>query len=243
MAVSCSDGSEYHADILIAADGIASTARSLLDPADSRQYDHFIAYRAAVPFHQVADSVDLDNLTMWTGPNRHFIQYPLRRGEIYNLVAVFRSPSLSASVQDWGSPEELDVAFADVCSQLQVGLKLINRGRHWVMSDRPPLDRWTVNCMTLLGDAAHPMYQYAAQDACQAIEDAWVLAEYMTQHEDIRSAFAAYESERTLRTARIQRTARWFGDAIHLGGPGALIRNQILSRRDPADYAQSWQRR
>ena len=92
--------------------------------------------------------------------------------------------------------------------------------------------------MTLLGDAAHPMYQYAAQGACQAIEDAWVLAEYMTQHEDVRLAFAAYESERTLRTARIQRTARWFGDAIHLGGPGALIRNQILSRRDPADYAQ-----
>ena len=174
---------------------------------------------------------------MWVGPDMHFVQYPVRRGELYNQVAVFRSPNPSANIEDWGGPAELDAAYADVCPQLQIGLQLIDRDKHWMMADRPPLQRWTVNRMTLLGDAAHAMYQYAAQGACQAIEDAAALADCMTQHENVHRAFAAYESERALRTARVQRTARWFGDTMHLAGAGAVFRNQVLKRRESTDYS------
>lgn len=237
MAVTCSNGIEYHANVLIAADGMTSKARLLLDPVELPQYDHFIAYRGTIPFKDISAHAGLDNLMMWTGPNRHFMQYPLRRGELYNQVAVFRSLNPSTCVEDWGGPAELDAAYADVCPHLQIGLKLIDRDKHWVMADRPALERWTVNRMTLLGDAAHAMYQYAAQGACQAIEDAAALADCMTRHENIHVAFAAYESERSLRTARVQRTARWFGDTMHLAGSGAVFRNCVLKRREPTDYS------
>jgi 3-hydroxybenzoate 6-monooxygenase len=237
MAVTCSNGSAYHADVLIAADGMNSRARLLLDPIELPQYDHFIAYRGTIPFKDISAHAGLDNLIMWTGPNRHFMQYPLRRGELYNQVAVFRSPNPSPHSDDWGGAAELDAAYADVCPQLQIGLKLIDRDKHWVMADRPSLPRWTINRMTLLGDAAHAMYQYAAQGACQAIEDAAALADSMTEHENIHAAFAAYESERMLRTARVQRTARWFGDTMHLAGSGAVFRNHLLRRREPTDYS------
>lgn len=236
MAVLCTNGAEYHAEALVAADGIGSRARLLLDPTVLPQYDHFIAYRGAIPIESISEHAGLDNLMMWTGPNRHFMQYPLRRGELFNQVAVFKSPNTSPDINDWGGPDELDAAYADVCPELQIGLKLIQRDKHWVMADRPSLPAWTVNRMTLLGDSAHPMYQYAAQGACQAIEDAGALAESVATEPDIRAAFAAYEAKRVLRTARVQRTARWFGDTMHLSGAGAVFRNQLLQHRSPDDY-------
>jgi salicylate hydroxylase len=60
------------------------------------------------------------------------------------------------------------------------------------MYDRPPAENWTRHHITLLGDAAHPMFQYIAQGACQALEDAVCLAEALAQHEgDIGQAFLA----------------------------------------------------
>jgi salicylate hydroxylase len=236
MAAICSNGAEYHAEALVCADGLWSTGRKLLDPIELPQYDRFIAYRGAIPIERISEHAGLDNVIVWSGPNRHFIQYPVRRGELFNQVAVFRSPSASANVDDWGSSAELDAEYAGVCELVQAGLREIQRDRRWVMADRPPLERWSVNRMTLLGDAAHPMYQYAAQGACQAIEDASVLAESVAQNASIPAAFAAYEAKRILRTAQVQRTARWFGEVMHLSGAGAVFRNMILARRAPDDY-------
>ena len=237
MEVTCRDGHQYHADMVVAADGIGSVARRLIDPIERPQYDHFVAYRGAIPIEDITEHAGLDNLMLWSGPDRHFMQYPLRRGELYNQVAVFRSPNPSTDIDDWGGPDELDAAYADVCPALQAGLRLIQRDRRWVMADRPPLRSWTVNRMVLLGDAAHPMYQYAAQGACQAIEDAAALADSIAVEPDVRTAFGAYEAKRVRRTAQVQRTARWFGDTMHLQGAGADFRNHLLRRRAPDDYA------
>ncbi len=236
MAVRCANGVSYRADALIAADGLWSKGRAFIDPVSAPIYDRFIAYRGAIPVAKISEHAGLDNVMLWSGPNRHFMQYPVRRGELFNQVAVFRSTSNSPNIEDWGSPAELDAAYADVCPQLQAGLALIQRDRHWVMADRAPLDRWTAGRMTLLGDSAHPMYQYAAQGACQAVEDASALAESIVRESNVDAAFAAYESTRKLRTARVQRTARWFGDVMHLAGAGAIFRNQILKSRSPQSY-------
>lgn len=236
MEVNCANGQSYHAEALIAADGIWSKGRTLIDPHSAPVFDHFIAYRGAIPIERVSKLAGMDNVMLWSGPNRHFMQYPVRRGELFNQVAVFRSSNPSPNTADWGGPDELDAAYADVCPQLKAGLALIQRDRHWVMADREPLERWTKNRMTLLGDAAHPMYQYAAQGACQAVEDASAIAESLAAERDVVAAFAAYESKRRLRTARVQRTARWFGDVMHLSGPGLFFRNLLLGARSPRDY-------
>jgi 3-hydroxybenzoate 6-monooxygenase len=238
MAVTCAGGQSYRAEVIIAADGIWSKARALIDPSPSPIHDHFIAYRGAIPIENMSEIAGSDSVMLWSGPDRHFMQYPVRRGELFNQVAVFRSPSTSADSADWGSPAELDAAYDDVCPQLKIGLSLIQRDRHWVMAAREPLDCWTVNRMALLGDAAHPMYQYAAQGACQAVEDASVLAASLSREPDVTFAFAAYEAARKLRTARVQRAARWFGDLMHLSGPGAFFRNRYLAARSPQDYRE-----
>jgi salicylate hydroxylase len=80
------------------------------------------------------------------------------------------------------------------------------------------------------------MLQYIAQGACQALEDAVCLGGALARYPEWRDAFLAYEAERVPRTARVQRTARFFGDLKHLDGAGRSVRNALLQKRSPDDF-------
>ena len=76
------------------------------------------------------------------------------------------------------------------------------------MVDKDPVDRWTFGRVTLMGDAAHPMYPRGSQGAAQAVIDARVLADELAKGGDPLAALDAYEKERLEKTARIVRTNR-----------------------------------
>jgi 3-hydroxybenzoate 6-monooxygenase len=239
------DGGGYACDAVVGADGLWSAARAQV--CDDRPVcQKFVAYRGTLPVHDVAghDAAGHDaagDEVIWIGPGKHLVQYPIRQGELYNQVAVFYSRSYSGEAEltdRWGTPAELDQAFGASCDPVRAGVALVSRERRWVMYDREPLDNWTTGRITLLGDAAHPIVQYLAQGACQAIEDADCLARQLTRHDgDVVQAFAAYQAERIPRTALIQRSARIWGQIWHDDGPVIpLLRDRILTRRDPDDY-------
>jgi 2-polyprenyl-6-methoxyphenol hydroxylase-like FAD-dependent oxidoreductase len=95
------------------------------------------------------------------------------------------------------------------------------------MADRDPLPRWTFGRVTLLGDAAHPMYPVGSNGASQAILDARCLADNMARAEHPRAALWAYEKERLPKTAEVVRTNR-------LGGPERVI--DEVEKRAPAGF-------
>jgi 3-hydroxybenzoate 6-monooxygenase len=98
----------------------------------------------------------MDDVIMWIGPNLHVVQYPVRKGELYNQVVVFKSQTYKPDSDDWGTPEEMDKVFKG-CHPLVVNaLSFIQRQIRWPMYDRLPIDNWTKGSFTLLGDAAHP---------------------------------------------------------------------------------------
>jgi 2-polyprenyl-6-methoxyphenol hydroxylase-like FAD-dependent oxidoreductase len=241
------DGTSYRCGAVAGADGLWSTARKLVSD-DQPRTDTCVAYRGTLPASDMARLVSKDSTpagpedeVIWIAPHKHLVQYPIRPGELYNQVAVFRSRRYSGEAEltdRWGTPEELDNAYASSCEQVLAGVALINRDRRWVMFDREPLDNWTTGRITLLGDAAHPMVQYLAQGACQAIEDAGCLARQLTRYDgDAVKAFAAYQAERIPRTAQVQRGAWIWGQIWHDDGPVIpLLRDRILTRRDPGDY-------
>jgi salicylate hydroxylase len=242
--VGFADGGSYECGAVVGADGLWSTARKLVS-GDQPIAQKYVAYRGALPVSDIAlpanEDSHRDDEIIWIGPGKHLVQYPIRRGELYNQVAVFRSWRYTRAAEltdDWGTPAELDESFAVACDQVRAGVALINRDRRWVMYDREPLDNWTAGRITLLGDAAHPMVQYLAQGACQAIEDAGSLARQLTACDgDADKAFAAYQAERIPRTAMIQRAARAWGQIWHDSGPVIpVLRDRILTRRDSGDY-------
>jgi 2-polyprenyl-6-methoxyphenol hydroxylase-like FAD-dependent oxidoreductase len=231
------DGSAYETDLLIGADGLWSTVRRLISD-DEPICQGYVAYRGTIPMERMSTHAGLDNVVMWVGPVMHFVQYPVRRGELYNQVAVFRSPRYRPGSDDWGAVDELDAHYAQCCDYVQTCIKLMWRDKRWPMHDRAPILDWTRNRIGLLGDAAHPMYQYVAQGACQAIEDALCLANHVAARPDRPAeALQAYQADRNLRTARVQITARAMGAFFHLDGVPAIVRNDLMSRRATDDYS------
>src|SRR5699024_11735314 len=95
--------------------------------------------------------------------------------ELYNHVVVFKSENFQPGndlADDWRTPEEMDEVFSGTCDKVQTAVSYISRQYRWPMFDRKPIDQWSKGNFTLIGDAAHPMLQYLAQGACQALEDA-----------------------------------------------------------------------
>ncbi|MFF8772476.1 FAD-dependent monooxygenase [Kitasatospora sp. NPDC015120] len=241
------DGRADEAELVIAADGLHSVARGLL-VSDEPVSSAYVAYRAAVPFEEAATgAVPGRDVVVHVGPRCHFVRYPLRGGAMVNQVAVFESPKALAGEADWGTPDELDAAFATTCDQVRQGLALMWRDRWWRMYDRDPIGTWVSGRIALLGDAAHPPLQYMAQGAIMAIEDGWVLAEHVAAQRarrtasgsgvDWGTALAAYEAVRPEHCRRVVETARSWGELWHLDGVRRLQRNALLRARDTHDYA------
>ncbi|HET6500825.1 MAG TPA: FAD-dependent monooxygenase [Amycolatopsis sp.] len=236
--VRCADGSRYDTGVLIGADGLHSLTRKTVvgdgPPVDSG----YVAYRGTVPMEQVRACGGLgepDGMVIWVGPSLHLVQYPVRRGELCNQVATFDTRRYGSRHDDLS--RQLDHAFTGMCPAVVRGVSLIDRSRRWPMLDRPPVRGWSAERLTLVGDAAHPMLQYLAQGACQAIEDSVVLADCVAARPgDTAAALKEYEALRGPRTARVQTTARQWGDVLHIDGVGAAMRGQLLSQRDQDDF-------
>lgn len=222
--------------VVVAADGLGSGLRTRLSD-DEPVSSAYVAYRGAVPLVELPDvsALALDEVVVFIGPHCHLVQYALRGGEIFNQVAVFRSPRALAGEPDWGTPDELDAAFADTCAAVRAALPNLWRDRWWRMFDREPIPTWADGRLVLTGDAAHPMLQYLAQGACQAIEDAACLGAQLVGG-DWDAALAGFVRERAPRTAEVQTRARAWGDLWHGDGLFRAVRNELLRDRDPHDY-------
>jgi len=226
------DGKSFEGAALVGADGLWSTIRATVVADGPPRVSGHIAYRAVLATEEVPLHLRIPSMTLWAGPRNHLVHYPLRGGELFNLVAVFHSDRYREGWDSAGDPDELKKRFQDVVPDVQTMLGKIESWRMWVLCDREPVKNWSHGRVTLLGDAAHPMLQYLAQGACMAIEDAVVLAEEMDRAAgDHAKAFEAYQERRYLRTGRVQLTARLYGEFFHASGASREIRNQFLRER------------
>ena len=241
--VTLADGTAHEAQVVIAADGLRSVARARLSD-DQPVSSAYVAYRGTVPVDLLrVQDVDLDEVVVYVGPGCHFVHYGLRGGELLNQVAVFRSQKALAGEPDWGTPDELDGAFAETCAFVRDGLRHMWRDRWWRMYDRDPIPNWVDGRIVLLGDSAHPPLQYIAQGAIMALEDGWVLGEHVARacHDrgsvDWDAVLAAYQQVRAEHSRRVVTTSRSWGELWHLDGSARERRNALLRARDTYDYS------
>ncbi len=170
----------------------------------------------------------LDGKTMvWCGhPNQKFIAYPITpvvdgRQQL-NFIAELRSDDVElAQREDWNQPGVLDdflpafeswkFEWLDVPSLLRAAPQTYL----FPMVDRDPVEQWSFGRVTLLGDAAHPMYPVGSNGASQAILDARVVAGCIRAYgSDIVSAFQKYDHIRRPATSNIVLANRGFGPEL-----------------------------
>jgi 3-hydroxybenzoate 6-monooxygenase len=239
VSVKLENGEVLDAAALIGADGMWSRVREAVIGDGKPRVSGHIAYRAVLNRADVPADLWSDDVVLWGGEKTHLVHYPLRRGELFNLVAVFHSTKYDEGWNSFGDTAELQARFANACTPVKALLGKINTWKMWVLCDREPVKNWTDRRITLLGDAAHPMLQYLAQGAGQAIEDAVVLREALRHTQgDAPAAFQHYQQARYLRTGRVQLTARLYGDIYHASGVQRELRNQIFqSGTEAAGFA------
>ena len=234
VVVQTEGGKTFEGAALIGADGLWSVVRGQLVADGKPRVSGHIAYRGVIPLAEVPAHLQENNVVLWAGPKTHLVHYPLHRGEVYNLVVVFHSSRYEEGWDTYGDPGELRERFEGQHPKVREFLSMANEWKMWVLCDREPISQWSRGRVTLLGDAAHPMLQYLAQGGCMAIEDAAVLARSLADAKgDYQGAFLAYQRARYLRTARVQLSARLYGDIYHAADATRDLRRQMLAGRTP----------
>ncbi|MFJ2176895.1 FAD-dependent monooxygenase [Streptomyces sp. NPDC087851] len=229
-------GGRVTGDAVIGADGIHSAIRRQLVGDGAPRVSGITVYRTVIPMERVPEELRWNAVTWWAGPGRHFVHYAIAGGRYLNLA-----PSVETGVTEPFAAvpverERVRDAFACLDGTARRLLALGEEWKSWVLVDRDPVDRWTDGRVALLGDAAHPMLHYAAQGACQALEDAVVLGDLLDDDADaIPERFEKYHAERHDRTARITHAARASTRLWHPAGAEAKARNQMLSELSGTD--------
>jgi 2-polyprenyl-6-methoxyphenol hydroxylase-like FAD-dependent oxidoreductase len=223
------ESGEMEADLVVAADGIHSVVRAQHYPDEGE-----FLWNGSLLWRGVAEVVPiLDGRSMiWAGhPDQKFVGYPIADlpggRQQFNFIAELRRPdSELARAEDWNRPGSLDDFLPQfeewVFDWLDVPGIVRSAPQTYLfpMVDREPIPQWTFGRMTLVGDAAHPMYPIGSNGASQAILDARVLAGCLRLHrDDLDEALWRYESTRLPATAAIVRANRGLGPEV----PMALV--------------------
>jgi salicylate hydroxylase len=228
------------ANAMVGADGIWSQTRAAVVGDGAPVVSGHIAYRAVLPISEIDEAYRQNAMMLWAGPKNHLVQYPLRGGDLFNLVAVFHSDRYVEGWDRQGDPEELTARFAGNCETVRRLLAKVDTWRMWVLCDRDPVQNWHQGNVVVIGDAAHPMLQYLAQGAGMSLEDALILAECVAKDtSNIPAAFSQFSALRYRRTARCQIMARIYGGFYHASGVARELRNDFLAARSQADSIES----
>ncbi|RTL62980.1 MAG: flavin-dependent oxidoreductase [Hyphomicrobiales bacterium] len=215
-------------EVLVAADGIHSVARRQFYPKEGMpSWQGVVLWRGATEWPQFLSG---RSMYIGGGMGAKLALYPIAPGStpqtrLTNWAIAIRvaDPSTTPPPKDsWsrqGRMEEV-IPYARRFSVPGVDVEAIVRATpvcfEYPMCDRDPLPRWSFGRVTLLGDAAHPMYPVGSNGAAQAILDARCLADNLKSAEHPMQALHAYQAERLPKTAEIVRLNR-------TGGPERVI--------------------
>ncbi len=234
-------GPQAEGDALVVADGVWSGLRQRLLNDGAPQPTGHLAYRAMLRTSQLPASAQANQVTAWLGPHLHVVQYPVRRGEWMNVVAIVQGAP-PADLQAWdhnANAADLTRALGHVCAPLRYLLAAAPAAsvnthpwRLWVLADRPPLtdaDQMARGLVALLGDAAHPMRPFLAQGAGMAIEDAAELGRAMAMDAvDLPTRLKRYALARWQRCARVQARSVRNGQIFHSSGLVRVARDASI---------------
>jgi 3-hydroxybenzoate 6-monooxygenase len=236
VTVATADGRSFTGAALVAADGFRSFFRAKLIGDDEPRLTGYAALRTILPMAELKADVPRDCVVLWSGPGLHVVQYPLRHGTLFNIVAVFRTSTHAEKGDVASYRAELEQIYRNTHPSMRALIGMMDLRWRRPIGDRDPLRHWHKGRVVLLGDAAHAPLQSLAQGAGMAIEDGVVLGEAIHAADgDFPAAFRRFQATRLLRTARVQLESRNLWEFYHLDeGIAREVRNATVADWDEA---------
>lgn len=236
-SVKLSTGEVIRGDAIIGADGLWSRTRDLILSSPSPPTETGdLAYRGTFTRAQLEPLSDLKvndlcaerKVTVWMGPNRHAVFYPVKHGQQYNLVLLRPDDLPTDTKSEEGEVDEMRDTFQGWDERLRKLISCLPSALKWKLCHHKELETWikvrtmsmiedrSTTLMTvlqgrvvLLGDACHPSLPYQAQGAAMAVEDGAVLGKLLSKASELDGAnmesfvpkvLRLYESLRKSRT-------------------------------------------
>jgi len=207
IALTFANGEEVEAETVIGADGVRSVIRQALYGDDHPTYTGQMVWRALLDGRDVPEEVlEPTGHIQWIGPGCHLLAYYIRGNKQLNIVT--QEDTDKWVEEGWstrGDPDEMRLSFPDPEPRLAKLLGVVTECSKWGLFTRPLTQNWGRGRIQLIGDAAHAMLPNAGQGACQAFEDAYILARWLAACRDPVEAFANFRRVRIPRVHGVQR--------------------------------------
>lgn len=236
------DGAEttVEGDALVGADGIHSTVRSILHPTEGPPiWNGTMLWRGATEWPAYRDG---RTMVIAGGNAAKFVFYPIHmdptrpgmRLTNWAIMARLSDEQVPPRREDWNRVGRREDALPFVRDMFHLGfldpmalIEATGTFYEYPNCDRNPLPRWSFGRITLLGDAAHPMYPVGSNGASQAVLDAQCLARHLKTESSVADALTAYDVERRPAMAKIV-------EANRKGGPEGVI--DMIEARAPEGF-------
>ncbi|GAB4035603.1 FAD-dependent monooxygenase [Spirosoma gilvum] len=228
------DGTSHKTDYLLVADGIRSPIRQQLKPGFLPRYAGYTCWRAVinVPGNKLQEATET-----WGTQGRVGV-VPLANDQVYWFACV-NAPARSDEMREMTS-QKLANRFARYHAPIpELIAQTPTESLIWNdIVDLKPLDSYVFGRAVLLGDAAHATTPNMGQGACQAIEDAVILADELARNQTPEAAFAAFDYRRLDRTHYITNTSWRIGQLAQTSSPVLAFLRNGLFRHLPASLNQ-----
>ncbi|KAH8099306.1 FAD/NAD-P-binding domain-containing protein [Cristinia sonorae] len=248
QVITFNDGSTYEAHLVIGADGIKSTIRSIITGCtiDAHvAWSNTGAYRGLVQLHETKKAgvkIDLAaGFWCFMGPDKHIVTYPIQGGNIINIVAFIThgpEPIGKARLppgEPWvtaASQEELSAAYDGWGNQVHALLSCLKKPSRWsICVVHPHLDSFIQGRVALIGDAAHAMLTHLGGGAGQGLEDASLLARLLGAQEtnvnNLEAVLRVYDDLRRPRSQQVSDMSVKAGQIYEAQGENGFTANGV----------------
>lgn len=235
------DSVTFRGDALIGADGIHSTVRRTFYPDEGPPaWNGMMLWRGAGPYPPFLTGRSM----IISGGNRaKLVLYPIAQDtnkpgtNLLNWAVVAKIGDGSVPPprrEDWNRPGRLDELLPHIEGTFHLAevdpvelVRTTGQFYEYPMCDRDPVPRWSFGRVTLLGDAAHPMYPMGSNGGSQSILDARNVAAQLAETKDVAAAFEAYDAARRPAMEKVVHSNR-------AGGPERVI--DMVEERAPDGF-------
>jgi salicylate hydroxylase len=235
------NGTEVEAETVIGADGVRSVIRQALYGDDNPTYTGQMVWRALLNGGDVpAEVLEPTGHIQWVGPGCHLLAYYIRGRKLVNIVT--QEDTDKWVEEGWstrGDPDEMRLSFPNPEPRLETLLSVVTTCSKWGLFTRPLTQNWGRGRIQLIGDAAHAMLPNAGQGACQAFEDAYILARWLEACRDPVEAFGNFRRIRIPRVHGVQRLSFSNARFKHMRD-SAAVKESIASGKSSVHGNADW---